>query len=450
MDDYASYETTNDNQDADYGSYERENTNDDSLDALQEEFGSHQYVPKNFLGMETSKLGFHIVNQPSPFLELKNKIINEASSLKIEDRMQAVRYLCSIPYVNGTAHCVEAAMSIIKDESIDVYKRFYFFASNEKYFRLDDHVSKFCFAGFFKYGLKAGSTLVPYELMIKTAAYIIRTFDSDQPVRQSALDWCLDIIESEFEDIQTKLRVLRVFKDLGQVDEQMYADDQLEQLGIEDVNQVEIDEAERLAIDLLRAIRIAHKVGDDTPEQLYIELCNHQEVKEGRVSADEVTAFFNDYVNSGEKFDGVAINDIMVLMMKEINKLQASSGGVHVTNEIYFRLLICIQQNSNIVEILNTLSNFTEPVPFSIGPSLFERLRNEIFAALNKSLLSLNEGLRQEVEKSRNSEDKAACKEFLIYFDDEKELIYKQFAKEKVSNKEFEDTFDKVSKEWMN
>jgi hypothetical protein len=437
-------------EDDDYGSYDTENTNEESLDTLQEEFGSHQYVPKTFLGMETSKLGFHIVNQPSPFLELKNKIINEASTLKVEDRMQAVRYLCSIPYVNGTAHCVEAAMSIIKDESIDIYTRFYFFASNEKYFRLDDHVSYYCFPGFFKYGLKAGSTLVPYELMIKAAAFIIRSFDADQPVRQTALDWCLDIIESDFEDIQTKLRVLRVFKDLGQIDEQMYADDQLEQLGIEDINEVEIDVNEKMAVDLLRALRTAHKVGEDTPENLFVDLCNHQEVKDGRITPDEITIFFNDYVNSGEKFDGVTISDIMVLMMKEINKLKTSTGGPHVVNEVLFRLLNCIQNNSNVVDILNCLSNFTEPVSFSIGPSLFERLRNEIFAALNKSLLALNEGLREEVEKSRNSKDKAACKEFLIYFDDEKEIMCKQFQKEGVSPKEFEDTFDKVSKEWMN
>ena len=113
---------------------------DTILEDYKNELGSHSYMPKDFLGIATKDLGFHIVGKDSTFLALKNKLVDHSTTLKVEDRMQGVRYLCSIPFNDALYHCVEAAMSIISDESIDIYKRYYFLSNNDKFYRLDAHV----------------------------------------------------------------------------------------------------------------------------------------------------------------------------------------------------------------------------------------------------------------------------------------------------------------------
>jgi len=405
--------------------------------------------------MKTKDLGFHIQGVESPFLTLKQKIISEAKTLKIEDRMQGVRYLCNIPYNNATYHCVEAAFSVIMDESIDVYKRFYFFDNRDKHFRLDDHVVNFCHPGFFKYGLKVGPVKVPYELMRLSAKYILHNYDNNTPIRQTVLDWCLDTIENEAEDVYTKVETLKVLMEKGERDEVAYAKDQLYELGIDEKEGLILSDHEKLAYDLLRALRTKHTVkAEDTLSGLFQSIVNMvvKEKHSDEKLIEAVDAFFNDYVSGDARLEGITVHEICVLASKEIDALRKQSS--YESDECLRRLVYQIERGyggDTLMYLLTVFEGFVAPREFQLQPSLIERLRHDVFAALNASLLGLNDGLRENVEASRASEDKSACREFLMYFDDEKESLWKQYNQpnNKIDRKQFDDMYDKITGEWM-
>ena len=95
------------------------------------------------------------------------------------------------------------------------------------------------------------------------------------------------------------------------------------------------------------------------------------------------------------------------------------------------------------------MEDFTQPRTFELGPSLTERLRNEIFGALNQTLFHLESGEYSIIQKARASSDKSAIKEFLVlYFDDEREIIRDKFKH--VSDAEFNSIYDQVVLDWSN
>lgn len=432
-------------------------TEDDANKLLPEnanDFGSFQYMPREFLGMSTSELGFHIVGKESPFLTLKNKILEDGPTMKLEDRTQAIRYLCSIPYNNATYHCVEAALSLITDASVDIYKRFYFFSNSDKYFRLDDHVVNYLHPAFFKYGLKYGPIQVPFELMIMSAKYIFNHYGPETQPRQTVLDWCLDICENENEDISTKLKVLTFLRENGESDERRFVDGQLQELGVSNCK-VEATPVEAQASDFLRALRKKHATAfnsSSNPEKLFVACVQHAKNKlnEDDDFLDYLSNFFSDVINSPTSFETILIGDIAWLISKEIESLRSSDP--FIAEACIDRFVAVVKNGFDdpmqlIHSMLTIFEGFVTPVPLQLSASNLERLRNEIFAALTEAINNLNEGLRRDVEESRRSEDKAAAREFLIFFEDEKELI-KQKCKD-ITPQEFEDTYLKVIEEWI-
>ena len=422
-----------------------------SANEYQQEMGSFQYMPRKFAGLDTSKLGFHISGRKvSPFIELKEKIINEGKNMTIEDRMKGVRYMSNIPYANKEAHCLEAALSIIRDETIDIYTRFYFFSSKDKFYRLDDHTVYYIYGGFLKQAERAGPARIPYELVRLTVQYILQNYSPDMASRQNALDWCLNLIEDEHEDIGSKLEAIRLLLQCGDMDERQFAQDQLEaQFEIQDINAIELDDKD--VRDLLRGLRTRHRVltgaGGDTPAALF-EACCKANVESGADVLQSLDDFFNDVVSGPIKFEGISIADVLVMWYKEVQTLDK------------YKQEECLYQFTNVAtdgnidnediipNVIRILADFSQPRPFFLGPTLMERLRNDIFAALNRSLYSLNEGVRAEVEASRESEDKAAVKEFLFYFDDEKDILYKQYTQE-LTREQFNQWFDKICNDWI-
>ena len=427
------------------------NPDQNLIDEYASEIGTHGYMPKTFAGLDTSKLGFYIVGQKSAYIELKNKIIKEATSMSVEDRMQGVRYLCSIPYTNGTAHCLEAAMSIIRDESIDIYKRFYFFSNKDKYFRLEDHVVYYIYGGFMKQGIREGPLKVPYELMFLTVSYVLQNYSTEMAARQTALDWCLDLIENDSEDDGSKVKALCILVQHGEQDEQAFAIEQCQQIfDIEDPIDVEIDDTD--VRDLLRALRTKHKI---TPNDLAEKLRDiaADTIIRDEITVDDIHIFFDSQVIEGDlRYEGINIKDICKLLYKELmtfDQWVRADCLAQIVRIACEALVDDEYEPSDIIpQLIRVVSNFTQPVPLKLTPSLEERLRNDIFAGLNQSLLRLNEGLRVEVDNSRRSSDKAAVREFLIYFEDEKDLLYKTYAAE-IAKPKFEEHFNRIVAEWM-
>jgi hypothetical protein len=457
---------------------------DGSNPNIDEDLCSYSYVPREFLGMKTETLGFHISGQDvSPFLQLKNKIISEGSQIDVQDRMQAVRYLCNIPYTNHVLHCVEAALPIVKDESIDVYKRYYFFDNKDKYFRLDDHVVQFLHPAFFKYGLKVGCAKVPFELLLHSAEYIFKFYGAETIVRQQALDWCLDQVEDDTQDIAVKVNIIKLLLHLGQEDEKAFASEQLEILGLADVEDFELSDREKLCHDLLRALQTTYTLSeDDTPQGLFTQLVQYvnQTIVSSTVSTNKggmktskskkdkkatneeasktealnkVQQFFEDVIHSEQQIQSIPSSQIAILLFKFLTS--SASITPLVRQEVYKRLYEVVLMSStseittSVVELVCTLENFCTPRVFQLKPTVEERLRNDLFAALNKALHDMPERMRKEVQTSRKSQDKAPVREFLRFFDDEKDCLQEDY-KNDCSVKEFETLYQKITNEWMN
>ena len=426
---------------------------DEVLLEYQNEIGSHSYMPKNFLGISTKDLGFHISGKDSSFLTLKDKLAAEAKTLKPEDRMQGVRYLCSIPFNNAVYYCIEAAMDIIRDETIDIYTRYYFLSNNEKYFRLDDHVVHFCHPAFFNWGIRAGPFKAPYDIMIVSAKFILTKYGADSTIRQKVLDWCLDIIDSAVEDFGSKLKTIRLLKEFGHNDEQQFADSALEALPIAEVGEDYVK-----AQNILRTLRTTHVFPEDgldeTPEEFQMSLASYVDQILER-DTETLDVFFEEYVYGSALFEGISITQICVLIYKQMFRICAED-----ISQVQDSILDIIYGEEGfadasdlIVKLLLVLESYVTPRPFELLPSVEDRIRNEVFAGLNNTFMTLGEGMRKVVEKSRDSEDKSAAMEFLIYFEDDKQTMLRDYTSGgagSISKETFLGLYDKAVKEWLN
>jgi hypothetical protein len=415
----------------------------DDFSQYQQEIGSFAYMPKKFLDIDTQELGFSRSGQ-SPFLQLKDKIINDPS-ITADDRMQGIRYLCSIPYNNGTKHCVEAVDSIIRDPSIDIYKRFHFINTREKYLRLDDHVAHLAYPLFFKYGLEEGGLVVPVELLLLCAQYIFNSYGADTGIRQGVLDWCLNILENKHEDIYTQLQIAKFFMEHGQPDEIDFAKDFVESLGLKSPDDMVPTAVEQMARGILRQLQTQYSYVDNVNSFLD-DLAKHFKAKPEQL--DLLCNVFNELC-----LDSVECDMIASVVYQAICKLGEDSPHVKAEcmNRIVREVLVYTEPTHDMIySLIAVLDGFVEPRPLQFVPSPVEKLRNDVFAALSHKLLSeVEEGLRNEVYASIDSTDKSVAKEFLSLYDFVEDEIYES-NKGNFGKDEFKEAYDQVIKEWLN
>jgi len=170
-------------------------SNDSKLD-YSTEISSFEFLPPSFNGINTKDFGNSKIKKGDihPFFKLKSVALDR--SINSDDRMQAVRYMIHIPYKNQTSHVVEAVKDILSDDTIDIYKRYYFFNNNDKYFKLDDHVVKQTHPFFLSLALKKK---YPLELILLSTRYIISFYEYSSPERFEALEYVLDLADDENE-----------------------------------------------------------------------------------------------------------------------------------------------------------------------------------------------------------------------------------------------------------
>ena len=139
-----------------------------------------------------------------------------------------------------------------------------------------------------------------------------------------------------------------------------------------------------------------------------------------------------------ELFEGLSIRVICNLVYEHIKVVKSYKTDI----------IAKFIQADDALDILLSLEGVIQPQPLELVPSVKERLRNDVFAGLNSAFMSLGEGLRSAVEESRGSDDKSAAREFIFYFEDEKQELLKTYTK-LVSKEEFEVLFEQVVEEWI-
>ena len=218
---------------------ELKNTNILIKEGYVNELSSFEYMPQQFLGINTSLFGttnlklYPTIKDETgkdirvhPFIILKQKAID--SSIPYTDRMQAIRYMAKIPYKNFIEHCVEAASSIIKENTIDAYEKFFFYANNDKYIKLEDNIVHALHPVYFQ---EASNKNYPLEVTLLAARYIFINYAYDSDERMDVLEYILNIADDKNETVYARAECADMLANFGEGNEVFFGKKIMEELG---------------------------------------------------------------------------------------------------------------------------------------------------------------------------------------------------------------------------
>jgi len=204
------------------------------------ELSSFEYMPKYFLGIKTkdfatSRIELNestLLPETHPFLKLKEKSMD--GSINMSDRMQCIRYMCRIPYIDNLKHCYDGSVTILDDDTqqeYDMYKRYYFFANNDKYFKLEDNLVYELYPYFYYLSIKKN---YPLELTLLAARYIIMSYPYDSNERVDVLDYLLEIADDKKETVYARAECADILYTYGEGNEIYYGKKIIAELGIDE------------------------------------------------------------------------------------------------------------------------------------------------------------------------------------------------------------------------
>ncbi len=426
---------------------------------------SIEYLPKYFLGIDTSEFGksSHNVTDDtgqvinvveSPYFKLKEKALDE--SLDMEDRMQCIRYMSRIPYINTVEHCIEATKSIISCEKYDIYKRFHFFANNDKLFKMDDHIVFAIHAYFFTYSVENKH---PLELILLSARYILSFYSYDSDERNEVLSYVLDIADDENETLYIRAECADILINCGEGIEVTFGLQIIEKLGGKDksiYNNLQNVHNETINDSVRKIIRALHKeisLKDTTvtvetiqntlegPRVLQKNNCNDAKMKE------QIRNFLFRIMTDPSKYETLNLCDILILVFCKICKLDETSKQTCI-ERLKEEIIDCENTCSTgfLTRIINVLTGFVEGEELTFRMSPKDELRSVIFARINAAISLLPESQRNNVLECLMTEDKSMFDGFMDIYSPEEEL--EKEYEGLLSKEQFKEIFDLTIKQY--
>ncbi len=401
------------------------------------QLGNFEYMPSNFLSLSTKEFGMMTQTHDGqgnrleniaihPFLVLKD--IAKNVSHTPEDRMQSVRYMCFIPYRDGAMHCREAAEAIVFDLSIDIYKRYYFFSNNERYFKLTDDIVHYIHPLFFERGLKEG---YPFELIIRSARYILSFYHVETDIRQNVLNWLLDIADDLTEAHRVRAEVADVLITCGEPDEAEFGLGIIQLIGVrkdfyESQENIHNNDIGKSAKNILRALQTTISKQDldgvSCDEILNYILPFALELEDRQM----IDSFFLRVQTDPTRFERLTLLDILkmvFLKLKQQSESYFDTGRLRLYQEITDAVDTCA--TGYMVRILNVMQGVVQEKEFVLRMSPKDEIRSVVFAKMNLILRSLPSEEQQQILDSIEYPDKNgrdASLEFVRCYDPREEL----------------------------
>ncbi len=401
------------------------------------QLGNFEYMPSTFLSLSTKEFGMMTQTHDAqgnpleniaihPFLKLKD--IAKDSSHNTEDRMQSVRYMCFIPYRDGAMHCREAVEAIVFDSSIDIYKRYYFFSNNERYFKLTDDIVHYIHPLFFERGLKQG---YPFELIVRSARYILSFYHVETDTRQNVLNWLLDIADDHTEAHRVRAEVADVLITCGEPDESEFGLGIIQQIGVrkdfydseENIHNNDIGKSSK---NILRALQTSISKQDldgvSCDEILNYILPFAFELEDRQM----IDSFFLRVQTDPTRFERLTLLDILkmvFLKLKQQSETYFDNGRLRLYQEITDAVDTCA--TGYMVRILNVMQCVVQEKEFILRMSPKDEIRSVVFAKMNLILRSLPSDEQQQILDSIEYPDKNgrdASLEFVRCYDPREEL----------------------------
>jgi hypothetical protein len=114
---------------------------------------------------------------------------------------------------------MEACKVILEDETIEVNKRFYFFANNDKYFKLTDQLVYDLHAFFLKLGIQRK---YPLSMLLISARYVLSFYPDESQEREDALDFVLDLADDKQQSENIRGECADILYSFGREEEVLY------------------------------------------------------------------------------------------------------------------------------------------------------------------------------------------------------------------------------------
>jgi hypothetical protein len=400
------------------------------------EIGSLEYLPPKFFGIDTRLFGSSFVddNTPHPFIQLKQLILSN-SLTQYDDKFQCIKYMIHIPYINAHQHCLEACQTILQDESIEVNKRHYFFANNDKYAKLNDNLVYDLHPFFFTLGKERK---YPLMLLLLTCRFIISFYPLESEIRDDVLEFILDIADNKNEAEHIRAECADILYSIGVQEEVIYGMKILQELGHmdQDLNKITLYSNTQNVHDstiqdsVRKIIRTLHKeylqnntqnnlIGNCSLEYLHKLITDEAQYKH----TDRLQEFFTRLMTDPTRFEGLNLVDVFILIVWKI-----STFSLEIKSECYKRLIeeiIDSQQTCHtgyVSRLVNVLSGFVEGDEYMLTMDPKDELRSAVFARLNASISVLPTYLKDDVLNSLWSDDKSVFQEFYNMYSPEEEL----------------------------
>jgi len=392
----------------------------------QLEIGSFEYLPRNFLGIDTSKFGKSLIN---PFMELKNKIYD--NNVSIQDKFQAIRYMCHIPHKNMNNIVIECCKYLLNDESIPIDERYYFFSNNEKYFKLEGNIVHALYPWFFE---KSIEEKYPYLITILCSKYIIRAYNGD--IRNKAKDFLYNVINDTNELYQTKLECIDTLLEYGdKIDKEFCLPllDETQEVHTEHISN-SIRKMLRNLIKERRNLKIVKEFEDIHKYLLSI-------------NRDELVSVLTRIMIDPSKYDGYTLYDILLMVWNKIHNIE------NHTQQLYIRFIQELEEMKNVCSsgllsrIINILSGFVDDNEYNFKINILDVIKSEIFQRYNNELRKMPPIQQEEILNSLCSDDKQIAEEFLNYYDIKYELL--DVYKNKINEEDFEKIYNNTLKEYL-
>ena len=447
---------------------EMKNTNILIKEGYVSELSSFEYMPQKFLGINTSLFGTTnlklyptIKNEDGedikvhPFIILKQKALD--SSINYTDRIQAIRYMARIPYKDFIKHCIEASIGILEDDSIDPYEKFFFYANNDKYIKLEDNIVHALHPVYFK---EARLKNYPLEVTLLAARYIFINYAYDSDDRMDVLEYILNIADDKNETVYARAECADMLANFGEGNEVFFGKKIMEELGTlydeslhktiyTNAQNVHSETIQESIIKIIRSLRKEFSNIKSVQTQKYT-LEDIQKQLEDVMSKEEkrdLSPFFFRVMTDPSRYERLSLADILILVYY---KIQTFSDDIKQT--CIKRLFEEVKETDNtcttgyLSRIINVLSGFVEGEEFSMRIDPKDELRSAVFARVHAKIRSLPDQLRNDILESVSGDDKSMFDEFIEYYSPEEELWneYKEIMKEE----DFKTIYNKCIEEY--
>ena len=444
-----------------------------SARGLRENLGG-EFTPAKFYGLDTSGFGS---SRKNPFFKLKAIAMDPANP--IDDRMRATRYMDRIPHVYHLPNTIEAAISIIDDDSAPIGERYFFMSNHEKQCKLSDHVVRACHLHFFTSTKDKIST--PLILRLLSAQFVYTTFGPSQPewinVRDFIVNLALDVnetvrIRSEAADILCR-RInkidhaigLKVIQELGE----LYSKNKMTSIytNAQNAHNESITESVMNVIRALLAARStkAAKVenvetftgdamsikGDQNTGDIYERIMKLVE----RVDVprrDKIMAAFNFILIYPGKYEGITLSDILCLVW---NKIYDQEPEIKI--ELEQRLLQELFEMDESCgtglcgRLINVLSGYVHEEGMQVKMSYRDQLRANVFARLQAQMRVRPEKDQDTIleEIADDESKKETAREFVDSYSVEDELKAEFVTSKLITMGEFDDIYEVCIRDFL-